>query len=65
MDDSIASLDDQQLATLVQQRRQAQVEAIKRELAEWLESHNVILQAMCGFSPDGRHMTEIQVVLKN
>jgi hypothetical protein len=57
-------MDDKTLAALMEQRKRAQIEDITRDLVTWLNEHNVTLQSLCGFSPDGRHVSQIQVVLK-
>ena len=57
-------IDDKELEALLQQHRQARIDEIGRELAAWLDAHNAMLQTVSSFSPDGRLVTQIQVVLK-
>ena len=52
------------LAALIEKRRQVQIEVVTRELMTLLENHNATLQTVCGFSADGRHVSEIRVVLR-
>lgn len=60
-----SELNDQDLITILDKRRQAQIETITRDLGMWLDEHHATLQAVCGFLPDGRHVTEIRIVLKS
>lgn len=61
---TLESVGHEEFEAIVKRRRQIQVDATTQELAAWLDSHNVTLKAICGFGEDGRHVTQIQVVLK-